>query len=259
MPVGVLWINQGPTETIDELIKRIPGEVPSAEVQRAEGELTLLTLAIPEAQASEGAARMMKSLILASLASGSHTPESVCNFISASFCCKRYCSAGSSRGTSAFVCCCALRSLSITFSFLAKLSLSGMLSCSEASAIEVAETPYCLSVVHGRFWQRRVVHAIHGVSASSLGDAKAFVLVIFQDAHDPLVHLQILRHGPLPVLKEAFPDRHKVVFGRVHVLLAHALFALEVDLAHAVFALGVFLARCKRGDGELLYEHHSAS
>ena len=115
MPVGVLWINQGPTETIDELIKRIPGEVPSAEVQRAEGELTLLTLAIPEAQASEGAARMMKSLILASLASGSHTPESVCNFISASFCCKRYCSAGSSRGTSAFVCCCALRSLSITF------------------------------------------------------------------------------------------------------------------------------------------------
>ena len=36
MPVGILRINQGSTETTNELVKRIQGEVPSAEVQRAE-------------------------------------------------------------------------------------------------------------------------------------------------------------------------------------------------------------------------------
>jgi hypothetical protein len=61
MPVGVLWINQDPTETTDELTKRIHEEVPSAEVQRAEGEVALFILAIPEAKASEGAALMMKA------------------------------------------------------------------------------------------------------------------------------------------------------------------------------------------------------
>jgi hypothetical protein len=61
MPVGILRINQGPTETTDELIKRIQEEVPSAEVQRAEDEVALLILAIPEAKASEGAALMMKA------------------------------------------------------------------------------------------------------------------------------------------------------------------------------------------------------
>jgi hypothetical protein len=60
MPVGILWINQGPTEATDELIKRIQREVPSAEVQRAEGEVALI-LAVPEAKANEGAALMKKA------------------------------------------------------------------------------------------------------------------------------------------------------------------------------------------------------
>lgn len=61
MPVGILRINQGPTETTDELLQRIQGEVTSAEVQRAEAEVALLILAIPEARASEGAALLMKA------------------------------------------------------------------------------------------------------------------------------------------------------------------------------------------------------
>jgi hypothetical protein len=61
MPVGIPWINRGPTETTDELIRRIQREVPSAEVQCAEGEVALLILAVPEAKANEGAALMKKA------------------------------------------------------------------------------------------------------------------------------------------------------------------------------------------------------
>jgi hypothetical protein len=58
---GILWINQGPPETTEELITRIQREVPSAEIQRAEGEVALLILAVPEAKANEGAALMKKA------------------------------------------------------------------------------------------------------------------------------------------------------------------------------------------------------
>ena len=56
MPVGVMWVNQEPTAKSKELVKRIYEEVPSVQIHRAEGEVALLILAIPEIQASEGAA-----------------------------------------------------------------------------------------------------------------------------------------------------------------------------------------------------------
>jgi hypothetical protein len=61
MPVGVMWVNQEPTAQSKELVKRIYEEVPSVQVHRAEGEVALLILAIPEIQASEGAALVRKA------------------------------------------------------------------------------------------------------------------------------------------------------------------------------------------------------
>jgi len=56
MPVVVMWVNQQPTAESKEIVKRIYDEVPSAQIQQAEGEVALLILTIPEAQTSEGAA-----------------------------------------------------------------------------------------------------------------------------------------------------------------------------------------------------------
>jgi hypothetical protein len=81
MPVGILWINQGPTETTDEFIKRIQREVPSAEVQRAEGELALLILAVPEAKANEGAALMKKAQRLWRWRTALRTPQRLLNVL----------------------------------------------------------------------------------------------------------------------------------------------------------------------------------
>lgn len=61
MPVGVMWFNQEPTENARVLVERIQKEVPSVTIQREEGEVALLILAIPETQASEGAAPMLKA------------------------------------------------------------------------------------------------------------------------------------------------------------------------------------------------------
>jgi hypothetical protein len=61
MPVGVMWINQEPTENAGVLVERIQKEVPSVEIQQAEGEVALLILAIPETLASEGAALVLKA------------------------------------------------------------------------------------------------------------------------------------------------------------------------------------------------------
>jgi hypothetical protein len=61
MPVGILRITQGPTTITDELITRIQRAIPSVEIQRAEGEVTLLILTIPEERADEGAALLLKA------------------------------------------------------------------------------------------------------------------------------------------------------------------------------------------------------
>jgi hypothetical protein len=61
MPEGMLWINQDPSEATKKLFVRIQEEVPSAEVQRAECEVALLTLTVPEANTNEGAALMKKA------------------------------------------------------------------------------------------------------------------------------------------------------------------------------------------------------
>jgi len=61
MPVGVMWVNQEPTAKSKELVKRIYEEVPSVQIHRAEGEVTLLILTIPEIQAREGAALVRKA------------------------------------------------------------------------------------------------------------------------------------------------------------------------------------------------------
>jgi hypothetical protein len=61
MPVGVMWINQEPTEHAKALVESIQKEIPSVEIQRAAGDVALLILAIPETQASEGAALVLKA------------------------------------------------------------------------------------------------------------------------------------------------------------------------------------------------------
>jgi hypothetical protein len=57
---GILWINQGPPETTEELITRIQREVPLAEINQLEGEVTLLILAVPETKVNKGAALIQK-------------------------------------------------------------------------------------------------------------------------------------------------------------------------------------------------------
>ena len=59
MPVGILRITQGPKTTTNELIKKIRQAIPSVEIQRAEGEVALLTLTLPEERADEGAALLL--------------------------------------------------------------------------------------------------------------------------------------------------------------------------------------------------------
>jgi len=56
-----MWVNQEPTAQSKELVKRIYEEVPSVQIHRAEGEVALLILDIPEIQASEGAALVRKA------------------------------------------------------------------------------------------------------------------------------------------------------------------------------------------------------
>ena len=75
LPVGILWINQGPLETTKELTTRIQEEVPSAEIQRTEGEVALLILAVPEARANEGAALMKKAQRLWRWRAALRTPQ----------------------------------------------------------------------------------------------------------------------------------------------------------------------------------------
>jgi hypothetical protein len=60
-PVGILRITQGPTTITDKFITRIQRVIPSVEVQRAEGEVALLILTIPEERADEGAALLLKA------------------------------------------------------------------------------------------------------------------------------------------------------------------------------------------------------
>jgi hypothetical protein len=81
MPVGILWINQGPPETTEELTTRIQREVPSAEIQRAEGEVALLILAVPEAKANEGAALMKKVQRLWRWRTALRTPKRLLNVL----------------------------------------------------------------------------------------------------------------------------------------------------------------------------------
>jgi hypothetical protein len=61
MPVGILRITQGPTMITDEFTTRIQRAIPSVEIQRAEGEVALLILTIPEERADEGAALLLKA------------------------------------------------------------------------------------------------------------------------------------------------------------------------------------------------------
>jgi hypothetical protein len=61
MPVGILRITQGPTMITDEFTTRIQRVIPSVEIQRAEGEVVLLILTIPEERADEGAALLLKA------------------------------------------------------------------------------------------------------------------------------------------------------------------------------------------------------
>ena len=75
MPVSILWINQGPTETTDKLIRRIQREVPSAEVQRAEVKVALLILAVLEAKANEGATLLKKAQRLWRWPTALRTPQ----------------------------------------------------------------------------------------------------------------------------------------------------------------------------------------
>ncbi len=75
MPVGILWINQGPPEATKELTTRIQEEVPSAEIQRTEGEVALLILAVPEAKTNEGAALMKKAQRLCRWRTALRTPQ----------------------------------------------------------------------------------------------------------------------------------------------------------------------------------------
>ena len=53
MPVGVMWINQDPTETEEVMEKKIRGAVPSVKIQWSQAEVALLILATPEEQAQE--------------------------------------------------------------------------------------------------------------------------------------------------------------------------------------------------------------
>ena len=53
MPVGVMWINQAPTETEEVMEKKIRGAVPSVKIQWSQAEVALLILATPEEQAQE--------------------------------------------------------------------------------------------------------------------------------------------------------------------------------------------------------------
>jgi hypothetical protein len=81
MPVGILWINQGPPETTEELITKIHREVPLAEIHRAEGEVALLILAVPEAKANEGAALMKKAQRLCRWRTVLRTPQHLLNVL----------------------------------------------------------------------------------------------------------------------------------------------------------------------------------
>ena len=60
MPVGILRITQGSTMFTDEFITEIQRAIPSVKIQRAEGEVALLILTIPE-RADEGAALLLKA------------------------------------------------------------------------------------------------------------------------------------------------------------------------------------------------------
>jgi hypothetical protein len=53
MPVGVMWINQDPTENEEAMEKRIREAVPSVRIQWSQAEVALLILATPAEQAQE--------------------------------------------------------------------------------------------------------------------------------------------------------------------------------------------------------------
>jgi hypothetical protein len=61
MPVGILRITQGSTMFTDEFITEIQRAIQSVKIQRAEGEVALLILTIPEERADEGAALLLKA------------------------------------------------------------------------------------------------------------------------------------------------------------------------------------------------------
>jgi hypothetical protein len=54
MPIGVMWINREPTVESQGIVKRIYEEVPSVQIYKAEGEVAILVLTIPDEQANEG-------------------------------------------------------------------------------------------------------------------------------------------------------------------------------------------------------------
>jgi hypothetical protein len=75
LPVGVLWISQGPLENTVELITKIQEEIPSAEIQRTEGEVALLLLTVQEERATEGAALMKRAQRLWQWRAALRTPQ----------------------------------------------------------------------------------------------------------------------------------------------------------------------------------------